>query len=122
MVGQTKSWGLHGFKMTLIQQHKMKAAGQYCLLILDGNNSHCMFMVCKYAADNKIIIICLPSHTTHALQPCGVGTFGPLTQSWKQVVTIASQSLIAIQKDNLLLYYHTARVEALKPLTIQSAF
>ena len=72
--------------------------------------------------DNKIIIICLPSHTTHALQPCDVGAFGPLTQSWKQVVTIASQSLIAIRKDNLLQHYHNACIMALKPTTIQSAF
>ena len=99
-----------------------KAAGQYRLLILDGHNSHCTFAFCKYANDNKIIIICLPSHTTHALQPCDVGAFGPLAQSWKWVVVIASQSLIAIRKDNLLMHYHTARIEALKPTTIQSAF
>ena len=99
-----------------------KAAGHYRLLILDGHNSHCTFSFCNYAADNKIIIICLPSHTTHALQPCDVGAFGPLAQSWKRVVTLASQSLIAIKKDNLLFHYHTARIEALKPTTIQSAF
>jgi DDE superfamily endonuclease len=99
-----------------------KAAGQYRLLILDGHNSHCTFTFCKYAADKKIIIICLPSHTTHALQPCDVGAFGPLAQSWKREVTLAAQSLIAIRKDNLLVHYHTARVEALKPTTIQSAF
>ena len=99
-----------------------KAAGHYRLLILDGHNSHCTFSFCNYAADNKIIIICLPSHTTHALQPCDVGAFGPLAQSWKRVVTLASQSLIAIKKDNLLFHYHTACIEALKPTTIQSAF
>jgi hypothetical protein len=38
------------------------------------------------------------------------------------VVTTASQSLIAITKENLLGYYHTARTEALKPSTVQSAF
>jgi hypothetical protein len=89
---------------------------------LDGHNSHCTFTFCKYAADKKIIIICLPSHTTHALQPCDVGAFGPLAQSWKREVTLASQSLIAIRKDNLLAYYHAARVTALKTTTIQSAF
>ena len=60
-----------------------KAAGQYCLLILDGHNSHCTFTLCKYASDRKIIIICLPLHITHALQPCDVGAFGPLAQAWK---------------------------------------
>jgi len=37
-------------------------------------------------------------------------------------VTLASQSLIAIRKDNLLVHYHTARSSAFKPTTIQSAF
>jgi hypothetical protein len=45
-----------------------KAAGRYRLLILDGHNSHCTFKFCKYAADNNIIVLCLPPHTTHALQ------------------------------------------------------
>ena len=67
-------------------------------------------------------MVCLPAHTTHALQPCDVGAFGPLAQSWKRVVTLASQSLVSIRKDNLLSYYHTARSEALKSTTIQSAF
>jgi hypothetical protein len=72
--------------------------------------------------DNKIVVICLPSHTTYVLQPCNVGAFEPLAQSWKRLVTLASQSLIANKKDNLLLHYHTACIEALKPTTIQSAF
>lgn len=38
------------------------------------------------------------------------------------MVTFTSQSLIAIKKQNVLFYYHTARVEALKSTTIQSAF
>ena len=101
---------------------RQKAAGRYRLLILDGHNSHCTFKFCKYAADNKIIVLCLPPHTTHALQPCDVGAFGPLAQSWKRVVTLASQSLIPITKANFLSYYHTARSEGLKPTTIQSAF
>jgi hypothetical protein len=123
MVGLTKSWAAAWLRNDFDPATRDKAAGQYRLLILDGHNSHCTFTFCKYAADNKIIIICLPSHTTHALQPCDVGAFGPLAQSWKREVTLASQSLIAIRKDNLLAYYHAARVlTALKTTTIQSAF
>ncbi|KAF8237737.1 DDE-domain-containing protein [Tricholoma matsutake] len=96
-----------------------KAAEQYHLLILDGHNSHCMFTFCKYAADHKIIIICLSSHT---LQPCDIGDFGPLAQLWKHKVTLTSQSLIAIRKDNILTYHHAACIAALKTTTIQSAF
>ena len=114
--------GLKWLQNNLDPAMQIKAARQYQLLILDGHNFHCTYEFCKYAANNKIIIICLPSHTTHALQPCNVGAFGPLSQSWKQVVTLASHSLTVIKKDNLLAYYHATHTKALKPATIQSAF
>jgi hypothetical protein len=95
---------------------------EYHLLILDGHNSHCTYPFIKFAAQHRIIIICLPSHTTHALQPCDVRVFGPLAHAWKSQVTQASQDNIPITKDNLLRYYHKARSTALKSTTIQVAF
>ncbi|KAF9489019.1 hypothetical protein BDN71DRAFT_1402277 [Pleurotus eryngii] len=50
----------------------------YCLLILNGYNSHCTFWFCLYTCDHKIIIVCLLPHTTHVLQPCNVLVFLPL--------------------------------------------
>ncbi|KAF8223009.1 hypothetical protein L208DRAFT_1064392, partial [Tricholoma matsutake] len=88
----------------------------------DGHNSHCTYPFIRFSAEHCIIIICLPSHTTHALQPCDVGVFGPLARAWKSQVTQASQENIPITKSNLLQYYHTARTTALKPATIQSTF
>ncbi|KZP07206.1 CENP-B protein, partial [Athelia psychrophila] len=43
---------------------KVKPNG-YRLLILDGHNSHTTYRFCSFAAKHKIIILCLPSHTTH---------------------------------------------------------
>jgi len=80
----------------------------YHLLILDGHNSHCTYSFVKFATEHWIIIICLLLHTTHALQPCDVGIFGPLACAWKSQVTQASQNNILIMKANLLLYYHEA--------------
>jgi len=96
--------------------------GGYRLLILDGHNSHCTYRFCKFAADNKIIIICLPSHTTHALQPCDVACFGPLASAWKSEVNAASADYVEITKRNLLVFYAKARERALKKSTIISAF
>ncbi|KAF8238005.1 DDE-domain-containing protein [Tricholoma matsutake] len=73
---------------------------EYHLLILDGHNSHCTYQFIKFAAKHCIIIVCLPSHTTHALQPCDVGVFGPLAHAWKSQVTQASQDNVVIAKDN----------------------
>ena len=72
--------------------------GGYHLLILDGHNSHCMYGFCKFAVDHNIIIICLPSHMTHALQPCDVACFGPLASAWKSEVNAASADYVEITK------------------------
>lgn len=39
------------------------------LLIADGHASHCSVEVLELAEANDIILFCLPSHTTHYLQP-----------------------------------------------------
>ena len=97
-------------------------SGGYRLLILDGHNSHCTYQFCSFAEKNKIIILCLPSHTTHVLQPCDVGVFGPLSSSWKSEVNKLTRAGIPVTKFNLLEHYAHARERAFKPETIQSAF
>lgn len=94
----------------------------YCLLILDGHNSHGTYEFCKFATDHNIIILCLPSHTTYTLQPLDVGVFGPLASAWKKQVNEAYCQFIAIKKHNLLEYYKKAHDKAMSPSTIQSAF
>ena len=94
----------------------------YRLLILDGHNSHCTYQFCSFAEKNKIIILCLPSHTTHILQPCDVGVFGPLASAWKSEVNKLTLLGIPITKFNLLEHYAVARERAFKAETIQSTF
>ena len=47
---------------------RAKAVGQHRLLIVDGHTSHFNYDLLKYAKENKIIVLCLPANTTHALQ------------------------------------------------------
>jgi hypothetical protein len=94
----------------------------YRLLVLDGNNSHYTYLFCNFTKKHQILVICLPSYTTHILQPCDVRVFGPLLKLWKTQVNKASCANIPINKTNLLFYYSQARKDAFKPSTIQSAF
>ena len=50
--------------------------GVYRLLILDGHNSHATFRFKKLAHEYKIILLYLPAHITHKLQPLDIGIFG----------------------------------------------
>ena len=44
------------------------ANGRLCLLIVDGHSSHFTQSFLEYAKEKEIVVICLPPHTTHALQ------------------------------------------------------
>ncbi|KAJ8958280.1 hypothetical protein NQ318_017424 [Aromia moschata] len=60
-----------------------KGAGK-CILILDGHVSHCSIEMLEFAELNNIIILCLPSHTSQALQPLDKSFFKPLKDYFKQ--------------------------------------
>jgi hypothetical protein len=115
-------WLQQDFKPATQEHMQANGSDGYHLLILDGHNSHCTYKFIKHANDHKIIILCLPSHTTHKLQPCDVGIFGPLAAAWKKEVTLAGCKNITISKHNMLFYYDKARTSAFKSSTIRSAF
>lgn len=55
------------------------------MLILDGHSSHCSDVeLLDLAASNDVIMLCLPSHTTHWLQPLDRSFFKPLKTYWSQ--------------------------------------
>ena len=45
------------------------------LLVMDGHGSHVTIKVIEFAQSNDIHLLCLPSHTSHILQPLDVGVF-----------------------------------------------
>jgi hypothetical protein len=79
-------------------------------------------LLINFAEKHKIIVLCLPAHTTHHLQPCDVGVFGPLNSTWKAKASKASTEWIPIRKTNLLVYYSRAHEKAFTENTIQGAF
>ncbi len=50
----------------------------YRLLILDNYKNHAIIAFIDYAYGNGIILLYLPSHSTHRLQPLDITIFGPL--------------------------------------------
>jgi hypothetical protein len=54
------------------------------LLLLDGHSSHYNPSTVKMAAKEKVIIFCLPPHTTHIAQPLDVSSFSALKTAWHQ--------------------------------------
>ena len=55
------------------------------LLLLDGHSSHYQPAMVRMAAEEKIIVFCLPPHTTHVAQPLDNGPFASLKRYWQEV-------------------------------------
>lgn len=60
--------GVQWIKDDFDSQTSEVAKGRPRLLIVDGHSSHFTRGFLEYAKDHDIHVLCLPPHTTHALQ------------------------------------------------------
>ena len=47
------------------------------MVFFDGHGSHISFNTAHKAKEANVHIVCLPPHTSSALQPLDVGVYGP---------------------------------------------
>lgn len=93
------------------------------LLILNGHGSHETSRILQLAEIHNIIILCLPPHTTHKLQPLNVGIFGPLQRAWLErcdAVVELTDSEMCIE--DFIDEYMQVRQALIRPSMIISAF
>jgi len=65
--------------------------GPYRLLLLDGFGSHLTKQFLDYCDHDKIIVFCLPPHTSHVLQPLDVVVFQPYKHYHAEAVEAATR-------------------------------
>ena len=75
-----ESWFINSFCQEVSEFEK-----PVCLMF-DGHNSHLTYNTVKHAIDENIILLCLPPHSSHALQPLDVGVFRSLKAHWTTVL------------------------------------
>ena len=91
-----------------------RTIGRYRLLILDGHGSHVTPEFDQYCLDKSIIVLCMPPHSSHILQPLDVGCFAVLKQAYRRLVeSLMSTGVNHIDKQEFLRLYQQARKEAL---------
>ena len=71
------NWFLHQFLKHAVSTWPI-------LLMLDGHSSHYNLDLVQSAAENDVIIFCLPPHTTADSQPLDTSCFGPLKVYWSE--------------------------------------
>lgn len=77
-----------------------KQIGKKAILIMDGHKSHISLRVVNAAIAANLILLKLPSHLTHRMQPLDRCVFGPLKIGWEKI-------LVAFGRRNLLTSFNT---------------
>ncbi len=115
--------GLHWLKEVFDKHTQGCTIGRYRLLILDGHGSHVTPEFDQYCLEHSIIVLCMPPHSSHLLQPLDVGCFSVLKRSYGYLVEQKmGLGVNHIDKSEFLSLYQQARPEALKESNIRSGF
>jgi hypothetical protein len=110
-------------KNQFIPESTKRLRGVYRLLVLDGHGSHLTPEFDQLCAENKIIPLCMPPHSSHLLQPLDVGVFSPLKRAYSKLVEQRMRNNYNhVDKLDFLGALPTARQEAFTPQNIRSGF
>ena len=117
--------GLVWLKKVFERYTKPTRTTQKRLLIVDGHSSHVNIAFVDWANQHGIILLILPPHTTHRLQPLDVGLFQPLSTYYSiELNTIMNDSvgMISMTKSFFWPLFKRAWDKAFTEANIQSAF
>ncbi len=93
------------------------------LLILDGHYSHKSWEFLNFCREHQIVVLCLPPHTTHKLQPLDVGCFQPLKHHYNEALRRDQHNgYTAIEKYRFIQLYKRVRRVAMDTKHITRAW
>jgi hypothetical protein len=117
--------GLH-WLMTVFDPHTRESAGRgRRLLIVDGHSSHVNMRFVEQCDRLRILVMILPPHTTHRLQPLDVSLFSPLATAYTKhinSVLFSSLGLTGLTKRSFWMAFWPAWNESFTPANIASGF
>jgi hypothetical protein len=97
--------------------------GAYCLLIVDGHESHNSHKFYQYCNEQKIITLCMPPHLSHLLQPLDIGCFAPLKRAYyAEIDSWSRYSVTQIKKETFLPAFRIAFNKAFTNENILESF
>jgi hypothetical protein len=91
--------------------------------VLDGHGNHVNPEFDQFCLDHNIIVVCMPAHSSHLLQPLNVGCLSALEQAYgRNVEQITGRGVNHIDKPEFLPLYRQARQTALYQNNMQAGF
>ncbi|KAH6234950.1 hypothetical protein HBI42_020280 [Parastagonospora nodorum] len=100
-------------------------SGRWRLLIVDGHGTHVTKEFIDYCDRHRILLMVLPPHSAHTLQPLDVVLLKPLSQAYSNELTSflhKAQGLITIEKGDFFLLFWSAWISSFTESLILKAF
>jgi hypothetical protein len=104
---------------------KDKAGNRRRLLIVDGHSSHVNLRFLEKCDELRILVLVLPPHSTHRLQPLDVSLFSPLATYYTnelQQLMMSSYGIVSMSKRKFWSLFWPAWQQAFSPANIASGF
>ena len=90
---------------------------------MDGHESHHSTEFELFCKVHKIITLCMPSHSSHILQPLDVGCFGPLKKAYgREIEGFMKSHITHISKTDFLPAFFAAHQATMTEKNIKGAF
>jgi hypothetical protein len=99
---------------------KAKAGKSNRLLLVDGHSSHINLEFIYYCDKNGIILVVLPPHSTHRLQPLDVGIFAPLGDAYSSELDEVIQSSFGYSRVTKRMFWRLFRAAWRSALTLRN--
>ena len=102
---------------------KNRTIGRYKLFIFDGHGSYVTPEFDQFYFDHSIIVFYIPTYSFYLLQPFDINCFSVFKHSYRRFVENSiNLGTNHIDKQDFLLFYQKARLEALHEKNIESGF
>lgn len=111
-------WG----KKFVEETKEIRKNGNHMVLILDGYGGHIQFNFLKYLKDNNIVVIALPAHTSHVLQPLDLTVFGPYKSYLEEELHRVARISTKLNAFSVAVCIWNAYCKAFVPGNIRSGF
>jgi hypothetical protein len=112
------------FKIIFEPETRKVKKGEYCILLFDGHRSHLIYQVVAFCKENNIILLCLPSHSMYLFQPCDIGAFLLLADTYRKILNNKTRwgASYSIDKLMFLEILRKARIVSLNEYNIKRSW
>ncbi|KAA6372363.1 MAG: hypothetical protein EZS28_032108 [Streblomastix strix] len=101
-----------------VRKEKKLSTRAEAVLIVDNASSHCNKLVKDLLKANHIILLTMPPHSNHFLQPCDVGVFGALKLAYQQ----GHQGISIMTPEQIVSHIVDSTQKAVSLLTVANSF